>query len=256
MLTAGTTACGSTKSLESAAGSVQNQEIQLLISAATSLKDALEEIQMDYERSHPHIKLHFNFGGSGALQQQIEQGAPVDLFLSAALNHMQELEDKGLVDQQRNLLTNELVVIVPKNTKYNLSQLTDLTSVSLHKIAIGIPESVPAGDYAKQTLIQLNLWETLQSNLVQAKDVRQVLHYVETGNADAGFVYKTDAQASDQVTTALNVDPSLHSPIVYPMGILNTSKHPEEVKELYEYLQSDEALHFFSKYGFTSAIES
>lgn len=259
ILTIGTVACSSgnptgirEQSNESSSAFNEEQEIELLISAAASLKDALEEIKIDYESKHQHIKLHFNYGGSGALQQQIEQGAPVDLFLSAALSNMQKLVDKGLIEQQDNLLANELVVVVPKDSTISLSHLSELTSESIHKIAIGVPESVPAGAYTKETLTQLNLWELLQSNIVQAKDVRQVLQYVETGNVDAGFVYKTDALSSNQVTISLVIEHELHSPIAYPIGIINTSNHLKEVRELYEYLQSDEVLNVFSKYGFSS----
>lgn len=260
VLSIATVACSASNSAtteeQGSSVSTGEREVELLISAAASLKDALEEIKLDYENSHPHIKLNFNYGGSGALQQQIEQGAPVDLFLSASLSNMQKLVDKGLVDQQDNLLANELIVIVPNSSTLSLNRLSDLTSDSIYKIAIGVPESVPAGSYAKEALTHSDLWEPLQANIVQAKDVRQVLQYVETGNVDAGFVYKTDALSSDKVSMSFSVEQTLHSPIVYPIGIINTSTHLNEVKELYEYLQSAEVLNLFSKYGFSSPSES
>lgn len=181
----------------------------MTVSAAASLTDALKEIQKAYETKNTNIKLNFNFGASGALQQQIEQGAPADLFLSAAPKNMQALVDKQLIDtnKQKNLLNNELVVVTPADGKTEVKSIADLAKAEVKHVAIGIPESVPAGNYAKEALTNAKLWDTLQSKTVQGKDVRQVLQYVETGNAEAGFVYKTDALTSKQVTIAFAVDP-------------------------------------------------
>ncbi|MET3545338.1 molybdate transport system substrate-binding protein [Paenibacillus favisporus] len=229
------------------------QQVELIISAAASMTDALQEIQQAYEAEHANVKLNFNFGASGALQQQIEQGAPADLFLSAAVKNMKALEDKQLIDSshEKDLLANELVAVVNAKEPAQVSGMEDLKGTGLKKIAIGIPESVPAGNYAKEALTNANLWDTLQPKLVQAKDVRQVLQYVETGNADAGFVYKTDALTSDQVKVALTVDPSAYTPIVYPVGIVKATKHSQEAVDFYEYLQTDSVLDIFKKYGFS-----
>ncbi|WP_163878276.1 molybdate ABC transporter substrate-binding protein [Paenibacillus favisporus] len=229
------------------------QQVELTISAAASMTDALQEIQKAYEAEHANVKLNFNFGASGALQQQIEQGAPADLFLSAAVKNMKALEDKQLIDSshEKDLLANELVAVVNAKEPAQVSGMEDLKGIGLKKIAIGIPESVPAGNYAKEALTNANLWDTLQPKLVQAKDVRQVLQYVETGNADAGFVYKTDALTSDQVKVVFTVDPSAYTPIVYPVGIVKATKHSQEAVDFYEYLQTDSAVDNFKKYGFS-----
>lgn len=229
------------------------ETVELTVSAAASLTDALKEIQKAYETKNTNIKLNFNFGASGALQQQIEQGAPADLFLSAAPKNMQALVDKQLIDtnKQKNLLNNELVVVTPADGKTEVKSIADLAKAEVKHVAIGIPESVPAGNYAKEALTNAKLWDTLQSKTVQGKDVRQVLQYVETGNAEAGFVYKTDALTSKQVTIAFAVDPTTYTPVEYPIGIVKATKYSKEAEDLFTYLQSKEALDVFVKYGFS-----
>ncbi|GIP41833.1 molybdate ABC transporter substrate-binding protein [Paenibacillus sp. J45TS6] len=231
--------------------STQAEVTELTISAAASLTDALEEIQPIFEANHPEIQLTFNFGSSGALQQQIEQGAPVDLFLSAAEKNMQALIDNNQIMEgySETLLTNELVLVSANDSEIDITSEVDLTKPEVKIVAIGIPESVPAGSYAKEALEGLGLYDKLLPKVIQAKDVRQVLQYVETGNADAGFVYKTDAILS-KVNIVHTVDPELYTPIHYPVGITGASKHKEEAKVFYEFLKSDEAKTIFQKYGF------
>ncbi|WP_336077569.1 molybdate ABC transporter substrate-binding protein [Paenibacillus sp. 203] len=257
--------CGTKQQLDSNVGSAdQNgsssqtssktaETIELTISAAASLTDALKEIQHSYESTHTDIKLNFNFGGSGALEKQIEQGAPSDLFLSASTKNMKSLVDQQLIDtkKQKTWLTNELVVVIPADGTMNIASVTDLTKKEVKKVAIGIPESVPAGNYAQEALTKAKLWDTLQSKLVQAKDVRQVLQYVETGNADVGFVYKTDALTSQKAKIAFEVNPKTYSPVEYPIGIVKATKHIQEAEDFYAYLQSQESLNIMDKYGFT-----
>lgn len=229
------------------------EQVELTISAAASLTDALGELEKTYEDAHPGTKLSFNYGASGALQQQIEQGAPADLFLSAAPKNMQTLVDKGLIEEQSDLLQNTLVAVVPSDSAAAVAKPEDLTAAAVKKVAIGIPDSVPAGSYAQEALTGAGVWDGLQSKLVQGKDVRQVLQFVETANADAGFVYKTDALSTDKVKIAFEVDPSLYKPIVYPVGVVKASKHSSAAEAFYEYLQSPEAIAVFEKYGFAAA---
>ncbi|AZK46366.1 molybdate ABC transporter substrate-binding protein [Paenibacillus lentus] len=231
------------------------EQVELTISAAASLTDAMKEIQDSYEAQHPAVKLTFNFGGSGALQKQIEQGAPVDIFLSAAAKNMNALLEQGMIDagQHRSLLTNKLVVIIPNENFAEIKGLQDLSDKRIKMVALGIPESVPAGSYAKEALMSTQLWDNLQSKVVQAKDVRQVLQYVETGNADAGFVYQSDALTSKAVKVAFSVDPAIYTPVEYPIGVIKSTKHSKEAAELYNYLQSKEALDIWVKYGFAPA---
>lgn len=238
---------------ESTSTSKPAETVELTVSAAASMTDALKDIQKAYETTNPNIKLNFNFGASGALQHQIEQGAPADLFLSASAKNMKALVDKQLIDtnQQKKLLGNELVAVVSTDGKAEIANVTDLSKDDVKNVAIGIPESVPAGSYAKEALTGLKLWDSLQSKMVQGKDVRQVLQYVETGNADVGFVYKTDALTSQKVKVAFTVDPKTYKSIVYPIGIVKATKHSKEAEGFYTYLQSKEALDVFVKYGFS-----
>ena len=229
-----------------------SENIELTISAAASLKDAMDEIQKNYVQEHSGVTLKMNFGGSGSLMQQISQGAPVDLFLSAAEDKFLELVDEGVIDKKdsANLLGNELVLIVPAG-KSDIASFKDLTKEKVDKISIGTPETVPAGKYAKESLGHLNMWKSAETKVVYAKDVRQVLSYVETGNVDAGIVYKTDALISDKVEIVAAADPSTYTPITYPIGIIKNSEHYEAASDFYSYLQSDAARQVFEQYGFT-----
>jgi molybdate transport system substrate-binding protein len=175
-------------------GQPGHSQLEITISAAISLKDALEKIKDDYGRKEPGVKITYNLGSSGNLQKQIEEGAPADLFISAGVSQMDQLAEKGLIDDssRMTLLSNELVLITPENGP-DIKDFSDLAGSAVKKIALGLPETVPAGKYARETLTNLKLWERLQPKLVTANNVRQVLTYVETGNVDAGFVYRSDA---------------------------------------------------------------
>lgn len=244
------TGCSNTNS-EQKTNAKEEKTVELTISAAASLQDALQDVQKQYEKSNPNIKLSFNFGGSGALQQQIEQGAPADLFFSAAEDNFQTLVDKGLIDQKavKNLLSNELVLVVPKDS--STQDVQALKNEQVKKIAIGTPESVPAGKYAKSALTYLNLWDDIKNKMIYTKDVRQVLTYVETGNVEAGIVYKTDALISDKVKIASTIQSESHEPIRYPVGVIKNTKNKKEAAAFYHYLQSKEAKSIFQTYGFT-----
>ncbi|CAM3934054.1 molybdate ABC transporter substrate-binding protein [Geobacillus stearothermophilus] len=228
-------------------------KVELTVSAAASLQEALEEAKTAFERKHPNIRIQYNFGASGALQKQISEGAPVDLFFSAAAEPFEKLKAEGLIDSkhEKTVLANELVLIAPKQGEGAVQSLDDI--IRAKRIAIGIPESVPAGMYAKQTLEKAGLWEKVAPKLVYAKDVRQVLTYVETGNVDAGFVYRTNALASENVNIVAAVPSGMHDPIVYPLGVVKTSKHLKEAQQFYSYLTNGPALQMFEEHGFRRA---
>lgn len=149
-----------------------------------------------------------------------------------------------------NLVKNNLVLITNKQSDTTINNFADLETLDKEKIAIGIPKSVPAGNYAKETLQSLHIWEKVQENIVPAKDVRQVLSYVETNNVAAGIVYGTDAKTSDAVQVAAIADEASHSPIVYPLGIIKDSKHYQAAKVFYDYLQTPISLEVFKENGF------
>lgn len=227
-----------------------DEKVELTISAAASLQDSLNDIKKSFEKENANVKVHYNFGASGALQQQISQGAPVDLFLSAAEDKFDKLVEGDLIEEKNgiDLVGNDLVLVVPKESDKEIKRIDDITKAT--KISIGTPESVPAGQYAKQTLEKLNLWKEIEGKLVYAKDVRQVLTYVETGNVDAGLVYKTDALSSEKVEIVAVADKDLHDPIIYPVGVIKESSHPKEAQLFYDYLQSEDSIKVFEKYGF------
>ncbi|SOB99763.1 molybdate transport system substrate-binding protein [Ureibacillus xyleni] len=231
----------------------KDTEVELVISAATSLQDALAPIQKMYEEENTNVKLTFNFGSSGTLQKQILQGAPVDLFFSAAKNQFEELVEKGEIHDTESvdLLKNKLVLITPKDSQFKIKDFESLKQLDTARISIGTPETVPAGFYAKETLTNLGLWEVLEGKIVFAKDVRQVLSYVETKNVEVGIVYATDARNSEKVNIIATASKSLHTPIIYPVGILKDSKEHVAAKDFLTFLQSEEALKQFEKYGFT-----
>lgn len=238
----------------SAGAMAKEEKTELLISAAASLQDSLLAMQPEFEKQNPTLKLTFNFGSSGTLQKQIEEGAPADVFISAGSKQMKTLVDKGLVESENQtpLLANDLVLVIPSDSSIKLAKETskELTKTDFKSVAIGIPETVPAGTYAKQTLDYLKIYDELAPKLVQGKDVRQVLTYVETRNADAGFVYRTDALTSKKVKVVLTIASWAHDPIVYPEGIVKETKHLNEAKIFYQYLQGKEATAVFVKYGF------
>lgn len=222
--------------------------IELTISAAASLQNALNDIKTEFENDYEDITISYNFGGSGSLQQQISQGAPADLFFSAAEDKFQVLVDEGLIEEGKNLLGNDLVLIAAKEASSSVTNFEDLTAYQ--SFSIGTPESVPAGKYAEEALVNLDLWENVKDKMVYAKDVRQVLTYVETGNVDAGIVYHTDALVSEKVEIIASAPEGTYDDIIYPAGIIESSKHQDEARLFYDFLQSEEAMNIFKKYGF------
>ncbi len=228
----------------------KTQPVNLNISVAASLTDAAGELETLYKTKNAGVTLTINFASSGTLQKQIEEGAPADLFISAGKSQMDALSQKELIieESRQDLLGNELVLIAGKDSK--ITKFEDLTDVSVSTISIGTPETVPAGSYAKETLTNLNLWEQLEPKMVLAKDVRQVLTYVETGNVDAGLVYRTDAATSDKVEIIAAAPAGSSKPIVYPMAVIKDTKYQKEAEDFAAFLTTDEAVKIFEKYGF------
>jgi len=230
---------------------VAQSNTNLLVSAAASLKEALEEIKPLYQQSKSNVNIRYNFGASGALQQQIEQGAPADIFISAAKKQVDALEQKGLLvpGTRTNLANNRLVLIVPKNV-VGVTSFYNLTDAKIKKIAVGEPRSVPAGQYGEQVLKKLGIFDKVKSKLVLANNVRQVLAVVESGNADAGLVYATDARVSDKVKVVVAADDKYHSRIVYPVAVIKRSKNVAAAKEFVQFLSSSQVKAVLKKYGF------
>jgi molybdate transport system substrate-binding protein len=233
----------------------ENKRVTLTISAAASLQETLGEVETLYRFGHTAVDFRNNFGSSGTLEREIEQGAPVDVFISAAAKPMDDLEEKGLVANgtRANLVHNSLALIAPRDSK--LQGFAGLGDKSTRLIAVGDPASVPAGQYAQQTLNALHLSDQVKGKLVLGEDVRQVLTYVETGNADAGFVYATDAQMSRGVRVIAIVPEFAHDPIVYPAAVVKRSENQEEARRFVKFLGSSEAKEIFTKHGYTLASQ-
>ncbi len=229
--------------------------VVLTVSVAASLTDAIQAAEAVYTHAHPRVQFRNNFGGSGMLAQQIELGATVDIFLAAAEEPMSEVDARGLLvpGSRRNLLRNTLVLIAPLDSK--LSSFDQLTGPDVRTVAIGDPGHVPAGMYAQQTLAALHLLSALEPRLVLGENVRQVLTYVETGNADAGLVYATDAATTHRVRVVATAPESTHAPIIYPVAVLRAGAHPGESESFLAWLGSPAARTFFTQRGFTMAAQ-
>lgn len=232
----------------------KEEKTQLLVMAAASMQDVLEELKEDYEKTNKNVSLEFTFGASGTLQNQIEQGAPADLFISAANKQMNALDEKGLIleNTKQNLLENRIVVITPKNSELKIEKVEDLLNVS--KIALGEPQSVPVGQYSEEVFNKLGILNEITPHAIYGSDVRTVLSWVEASEVDCGIVYSTDAMISEDVNVALVIPNDLHQSIIYPVGVLKNSKHQEETKDFVEYLKSEKAMSIFEKYGFNKGF--
>jgi len=224
---------------------------EILVCAAASLTDALKEIAGAYDKESGET-LVFNFAASSVLARQIEEGAPADVIISADEAKLDTLEKKGLLlpGTRKSILSNTLVIVVPADSAANIKSAKDLCSPEIKKLALGEPSSVPAGIYAKDYLEKLGLWEALARKIVPTENVRAALAAVESGNVEAGIVYKTDAMISKKVKVAFEVPESEGPKISYPLAVVKDSKAPDAAKKLAAYLDSRPAGVVFEKYGF------
>lgn len=230
---------------------VRAQEVTL--SVAISLKDAIEEVGRGFTAAHPGVVLRYNFGASGDLQKQIEAGAPVDVFLSAAQRQMDELEKQSLIvaTTRRAFARNVLTVVKPADSRLDLVKAVDLLEGRVGTIAVGNPKSVPAGQYAEESLRKLDLWDRLQPKLVFAENVRQVLDYVARGEVDAGFVYTTDAATRAQgVKEAFRPPDDTYRPVIYPGAVVAASKQPALGRAFLDLLESPQGRAVLGRFGF------
>ena len=230
----------------------EDKTIELNNSAAASLKEAMADLEAAYTSKNPEVSFVINYGSSGSLQQQIEQGAPCDLFISAGEKQMTALEEEGLLldGTNKDLVKNSLVLVTSNDSE--ISSIDSLNSDAVSKIALGEPSSVPAGKYADETLTSLAIKDSLNNKLVFAKDVKEVLAWTASGNADAGFVYLSDALSSDGVKIVETISEEYHSPITYPVAIIKDSDDIDAAKAFEDFLFTDEAQEIFEKYGYKS----
>jgi molybdate transport system substrate-binding protein len=228
------------------------KEKEILVSAAISLKNAFEEIGSMFEKQ-TGIQVKFNLGASGLLQKQIETGAPVDVFASAGKKQMDELQAQGLIlsETRRNLVRNEIVLVVSVPSKLSLHSFEDLVRPEVVKVAIGSPKTVPAGQYAQETLKNLKVWDQIQPRVVFAENVRQVLDYVARGEVEAGIVYASDVPtAHGEATIAAYAPKDSHEPILYPIAIVKGTKDSSAAQRFIDLTLSKAGQAVLEKYGF------
>jgi len=224
---------------------------QLTVSAAASLTDAFKEIGSRFEAGKPGATVRFNFAASGVLLQQISQGAPVDVFASADQETMDRAVSQKLIDTatRKDFATNSLVLIEPAQGAVGLTTLQDLTGPKVKKIAVGKTATVPVGRYTREALEAARLWAPLEARFVQADSVRQVLDYVSRGEAEAGFVYRTDAAImADKVRVVLTA--TGHSPVSYPIAVTAESKEKALAKDFIAFLSTEQAQAVLVRFGF------
>jgi molybdate transport system substrate-binding protein len=228
-----------------------SQAAEITVYAAASLADAMKEITPLYTKATGDT-LRFNFGASGALARQIKEGAPADVIFSADELRVDQLEKAGLLlpGTRRTILANTLVVVVAADGGASVKTLADLAKTEVRRIAIGEPATVPVGTYTKEYLQKTGDWEKLVGKMVPLDTVRAALAAVESSNAEAGFVYKTDALISKKVKIAIEVPFAEGPKITYPVAVLKDAKQPEAAKALAEFLAGADAQKVFAKYGF------
>lgn len=253
--------CGASKSSDGTTGGVVTEEktdsttpdTKLLIAAAASLEYSMKEklIPM-FEEQNPGVTVEGTYDSSGKLQTQIEEGLEADLFFSAAKTQMDALSEEGYIDtdSEKDVLENKLVLIVPADSKLDVTKFEDVEKGTT--IALGDPESVPVGQYSKEALTNLGIWDNIQDKVSLGTNVTEVLNWVAEGSADVGIVYATDAATTDKVKVIAEApEGSLAENVVYPAGVLDKSANKEVAQKFMDFLCSDEAAAVFKEYGFT-----
>mgnify|MGYP000929936791 FL=1 len=231
-------------------------EQSILVAAAASLKNAYEDelIQM-FEEQYPGVTVEGTYDSSGKLQTQIEEGLEADVFMSAAKKQMKALDEEGMIasDTIVNLLENKIVLIVPTGSDSKMDSFEKIGDAA--SIALGDPESVPAGQYAKEALTNLNVWDSIQDKVSFGTNVTEVLNQVAAASADAGIVYATDAASkADQVTVVAEApEGSLEKKVIYPVAVVKATAHEDAAKAFVDFLQTPEAIAAFESYGFVAA---
>ncbi|GAA0122871.1 molybdate ABC transporter substrate-binding protein [Clostridium faecium] len=230
-----------------------HEDVTIMVAAAASLENTYKDkIIPAFQEKYPWIKVEGTYDSSGKLQKQIEEGLDADVFMSAATKQMNSLKDKKLVDEDTivDVLENKVVLIVPAEGESKVKDFKDITNADT--IAIGDPESVPAGQYAKEVLTNLGDWEEVSKKASLGTNVTEVLNWVAEKSADAGIVYGSDAISTDKVKVVAEApEESLKTKVIYPAAVVTNSKKKEAAQLLVDFLTSDEVSAIFKEYGFT-----
>jgi len=223
---------------------------EIIVSAAASLTDVLKQISNGYQSKSKNT-VKFNFGPSSGLARQIEEGAPADMFFSADVAQMDDLDKNSRLEPgtRKNLLSNQLVIVVPSDSKLAIALPKDLLKPEVKRIALAEPP-VPVGTYSSKYLEAEGLWDKIKPKVVPVQDVRATLASVESGNVEAGFVYKTDAAVSKKVKIVYEVPLDKGPKIIYPVAIVKESKRKDTARDFFNYVQTPASKELFKKYGF------
>lgn len=232
-----------------------DEQVELTVLAAASLTDVCDELKARYEAENQNVTISISYGGSGALQTQIEEGAPADVFMSAALKQMTALDEEGLMDSDSivELLENKVVLIVPKDSDTSVNSFEDAATDAVTMIALGEPGSVPVGQYSEEIFESLGIIDTVKEKANYGSDVRTVLSWVETSAVDCGVVYATDAYTSEDVEIICEAPEGSCKQVIYPVGVVAASEHPDVAADWLAFIQSDESMELFESYGFSDA---
>lgn len=250
------TTAAETEAESKAAANADLGEQSILVAAAASLKNAYEdELIPMFEEQYPGVTVEGTYDSSGKLQTQIEEGLEADVFMSAATKQMKALDAEGMIasDTIVNLLENKIVLIVPAGSDSKIDSFEKIGDAA--SIALGDPESVPAGQYAKEAMTNLNVWDSIQDKVSFGTNVTEVLNQVAAASADAGIVYATDAASkADQVTVVAEApEGSLEKKVIYPVAVVKATAHEDAAKAFVDFLQTPEAIQVFESYGFVAA---
>ena len=230
------------------------ESVEILVGAAMSLRDVAEVLAEAFQEENPHVEIVFSFASSGALQTQIEEGAPIDVFMSAAAAQMNNLIEQDLIYGDAPIVAgNEVVLVVPAGNPADVNSFEDVAEDRVAMVGLGDPETMPIGRFAQQVFEYLEIDEVVYAKANLGSEVRQVLTWVELGEVEAGVVFRTDAMTTDDVEIVAVADAAMHQPSVNPVGVIADSAHIEVASSFVEFLLTERAQTIFAEFGFAPA---
>ncbi|GAA0437128.1 molybdate ABC transporter substrate-binding protein [Lentibacillus halophilus] len=226
---------------------------EVVVSASSSLSDVLGDLADAFQEEHPDAALSFHYGASSKLADQISNGSPVDVFLSAGQQPIEQLTGQNLLttDTEMDFARNRLILASSKQESFPATSIKQLPELNIKQIAMGNPENIAAGKYATQALKKSGVWETIKETIVYTNEGGRSLTYVESGNMEAGFIYSSDLQRSELIQNVFTIDDDLHAPIIYTGAVITSSKDKQTAKAFVSFLQTDKARSILKNHGFS-----